>query len=148
LVRNQLYVSDSNNQAIRRIDLGSGTVSTLAGALGIEGNADGTGPAANFRSPVGLATDGVDLLYVADSVNCSIRAITMSTGTVTTVAGGSCGNSDGIGRAAEFSYGFQGLTIDDTATNLYIVDTGNGTIRKMVIATAEVTTLTSGGTGY
>ncbi|MHB8420608.1 MAG: hypothetical protein ACYDCL_21255, partial [Myxococcales bacterium] len=64
-----------------------GVVTTLAGSPGVAGSADGTGAAASFNSPDGLAFDGAGNLYVADSKNATIRQVLVATGAVTTVAG-------------------------------------------------------------
>jgi hypothetical protein len=73
--------------------------------------------------------------------NNTIRKIVISTGAVTTLAGGSAstpGSADGTGRAARF-YSPWGITTD--GTNLFVTDDRNYTIRKIVIATGAVTTL-------
>jgi len=114
-------------------------VTTLAGSPMVSGSTDGTGTAARFDNPRGIATDGTNL-YVADTTNHTIRKVVIATGMVTTVAGtaGSRGSADGTGTAARF-YNPQGITTD--GTNLYVADTTNSTIRKVVIATGVVTTL-------
>jgi sugar lactone lactonase YvrE len=113
------------------------TVTTLAGsAFGF----DGTGPAATFNSPYGVASDGT-YLYVADSGNNKIRKIEITSGAVTTLAGtGDTGAADGKRTVATFNYP-QGITIDTTNTNLYVADSGNNKIRKIVIATGDVSTV-------
>ncbi|HEY9899839.1 MAG TPA: NHL repeat-containing protein [Pantanalinema sp.] len=144
-----LYVADSNNQTIRKIVLSSGVVTTLAGAAGSAGSTNGTGSAARFFNPLGLAADGTGNLYVADSTNSSIRKIVLSTGVVTTLAGtlGSYGSTDGTGTAATFKNP-AAVTADGSGT-LYVADTYNHTIRKIVISTGVVTTLagTAGSSG-
>jgi len=134
-----LYVADTWNNAIRKIAIASGAVTTLAGKAGIIGHADGTGAAASFYNPCGITTDETSL-YVADYGNSTIRKIVIATGEVTTLAGtaGIIGYADGTGAAASF-YSPSGTTTDET--NLYVADSGNNTIRKIVIATGEVTTL-------
>jgi hypothetical protein len=123
-----LYVTDSGNHTIRRIDISTGAVTTIAGSAGTNGSADGTGTAATFYSPTGITTDGTDL-YVTDSGNNTIRRIVISTLAVQTVAGSlTYGLADGTGAAARF-YFPTGITTD--GTNLYVADYANYTIRKI-----------------
>ena len=140
-----LYVTDSGNHTIRKIVISSGAVTTLAGTAGSSGSADGTGAAARFYSPRGITNDGTNL-YVTDTSNQTIRKIVISSGVVTTLAGtaGSFGSTDGTGAAARF-LDPRGITND--GTNLYVTDTSNQTIRKIVISSGAVTTLagTAGG---
>ena len=81
------------------------TPSLVAGGLGGPGNVDGTGRAARFSNPRGLATDGAGNLYAADSSNHTIRRIVLATGVVSTLAGtaGASGSTDGTGAAAQFN---------------------------------------------
>jgi sugar lactone lactonase YvrE len=142
-----LYVADSGNNTIRKIVISSGAVTTVAGTAGSSGSTDGTGTAAMFYTPYGITTDGKNL-YVADSRNDTIRKIVISTGAVTTVAGtaGYSGYADGTGTEARF-YDPNGITTD--GKNLYVADSGNDTIRKIVISTGAVTTVagTAGSSG-
>jgi hypothetical protein len=133
-----LYVADARNNAIRRIGIQTGIVTTLAGD-GTIGSSDGTGTTANFAWPHGITTDGTNL-YVADQDNHTVRKIVISTGVVTTLAGsaGSTGDTDGVGAEARFNLP-SGITTD--GTNLYVAEFNNMCIRKIVIATGEVTTL-------
>jgi serine/threonine-protein kinase len=131
-----LYVTDASNNKIRQISSG-GTVSTFAGS-GAMGSTDGTGTAASFYYPYGIAIDGSGNLYVADARNNKIRKITQA-GVVTTFAGsGSPGAADGTGTAATFNYP-SGLAID-TAGNLYVADNSNNEIR-MITPSGVVTTV-------
>jgi hypothetical protein len=131
-----LYVADTFNHTIRRITPG-GVVTTLAGKAGSgdsPGFADGTGSAARFKYPTGVAVDGVGNVYVADSDNQTIRKVTPA-GVVTTLAGqaGSWGSADGTGDAARF-YWPSGVAVDEIGS-LYVADYGNNAIRKGVPAT-------------
>ncbi|MGO9446628.1 MAG: hypothetical protein ACLPXB_17920 [Thiobacillaceae bacterium] len=134
-----LYVTDVGNHNIRKIAIATGVVSTLAGSAGNPGKADGTGTAATFNYPWGITTDGRNL-YVTDDNNATIRKIIIASGAVTTLAGkaGSIGHADGTGTSATF-YNPYGITTD--GTNLYVTDSYNNTIRKIVIATGDVSTL-------
>jgi sugar lactone lactonase YvrE len=118
-------------------------VTTLAG---IASSTDGTGSAARFNNPNGVATDGTNL-YVADTGSNTIRKMVISTGAVTTLAGaaGVIGSADGTGSAASFS---SPTSITTDGTNLYVTDTGNGSIRKIVISTGAVTTLADSSAGF
>jgi hypothetical protein len=133
-----LYVADNGNHTIRRITP-AGVVTTVAGTAGSAGSLDGTGGAARFRFPAGIATDRTGNVYVADTGNSTIRKVT-PLGVVTTIAGtaGTDGSQDGTGSAASF-HNPSGLATD-TAGNIYVADTGNSTIRKVTPAGA-VTTL-------
>jgi sugar lactone lactonase YvrE len=136
-----LFVADSGNNAIRRIDLSSGAVSTFAGSTtGAAGNADGVGTAATFSLPAGLAWDGGNFLYVADAANGRIRQIDLTTAEVSTIAGsGVAGAVDGIGAAASFAFVID-LAYDGAGT-LYASDPGAGTIRRIYLPTRAVSTL-------
>jgi sugar lactone lactonase YvrE len=131
-----VYVADYGNNTIRLVTP-AGVVTTLAGLAGSFGNANGTGSAARFSSPAGVAVDGAGNTYVADSDNDAIREITPA-GVVTTLAGGSYGTNDGTGSAAQF-FNPQGVAVD-TAANVYVADTYNNTIRQVTPA-GVVTTL-------
>ncbi|MEI6207741.1 MAG: hypothetical protein WCP20_13240 [Desulfuromonadales bacterium] len=131
-----LFVTDFGNRTVRRIAIATGAVSTIAGKAGPLGSdsgtidsTDGTGATAQFYQPNGITTDGTSL-YVTDSYKNTIRRIVISSGAVTTIAGtaGTAGHNDAIGAAATFDTPI-GITTDGAA--LYIVDSGNNTIRKM-----------------
>lgn len=136
-----LYITDFINHTIRRATPG-GAVTTLAGTAGASGSADGTGAAARFSGPSGIAVDSAGNVYVADLGNHTIRKITPD-GAVTTFAGtaGARGNLDGVGAAAQFSFPL-GLAVDH-ADNLYVADFANNEIRRITPA-GEVTTFAGG----
>jgi sugar lactone lactonase YvrE len=129
---NNLYVADTYNCAIRMIT-SAGVVTTLAGKAGTCGYTDGTGTAARFFDPQGIAVDTSGNIYVADTGNSTIRKIT-STGVVTTFAGtaGTAGYADGTGTAALF-YDPEGIAVDASG-NVYVADMGNNVIRKITPA--------------
>ncbi len=137
-----LYVADTENSTIRRIDP-AGIVTTLAGLAGSQGAADGTGSDARFAYPQGIAVDNSGNVYVADTANCTIRQITPD-GTVTTLAGspGVLGSSNGTNSTASFR--LPGALTVDAAGVLYVADTYNNTIRKI----SQASTSSSGDPSY
>lgn len=139
--RRYLYVGETRNHLIRRIDLATATVTTLAGSFG-SGAVDGVGSAAKFNAPSGLSVDSSGNIFVADALNCAIRKVTPD-GTVSTFAGqmGACADLDGTGTAARFGEVF-GLAIDSSDT-LYVADVTNNAVRKIthdaVVTTVPIT---------
>lgn len=145
-----VYIADTANQRIRKLDLATGLVSTIAGSAST-GSADNTtGTSATFSSPAGVAWDGGNPgnLYVADTGNSVIRKIVLSgTFTVTTIAGqaglpGLVNNASG--PLAKFSAP-RGLVVD--TGNIYVADSGNNVIRKIVVATTDVSTFAGSPAG-
>ena len=161
-IGNNLFVSDYDNCTIRKINISSSpvAVSTLAGTALSCGYVDTPG-SVHFLYPTGLTSDGASFVYVTDTLNSDVRKINVSTGETTTFAGGNSlvdsssgvGSTDAIGTSARFNRP-EGIATD--GTNLYVTDTQNHTIRKIVIASGFVSTaagaaLVSGmhdGAGY
>jgi sugar lactone lactonase YvrE len=139
-----VYVADAGNHTIRKIT-SSGVVTTLAGTAGLSGSANGTGSAARFSGPLGVAVDRDGNVYVADTGNSTIRKITAG-GVVTTLAGVLGGNGyqqggkDGPGHTATFCKPW-GLAVDGSG-NIFVADRYNGQVRK-VTADGFVSTLAS-----
>lgn len=135
----RLIVTDVNDQTIRQIDLSNNSVTTLAGSSTVSGSADGTGSAARFYSPFGVAADSAGTAYVADTNNHMVRRID-TTGVVTRVAGqpDQTGSADGPGPNARF--GGPNPIVADATGNLYMADGTNYLIRK-ISASGNVTTL-------
>ena len=108
-------------------------VATLAGSAGTPGSTDGTGAAARFSYPrgVALSTDG-SMALVADFSNNAIRAIILATGGVTTLAGtpGSVGSSDGVGTGARFAYP-AGIALSGDGATVLVADPDNQTLRRI-----------------
>lgn len=135
-----LYVTDLGNSTIRKIASG-GVVTTLAGTAGTSGTADGTGNAASFNAPFGIALDsttGTDL-YVTDSNNNTVRKVTTA-GVVTTLAGGAkqTGDADGAAANARFNRP-TGIAYYSSASVPFVlvVDTNNNTLRSIRTTTVD-----------
>ena len=127
-----IYISDTENHLIRKIEIETGLVTTLAGGYLIQGATDGVGPDARFRTPTGLSTDG-SYLYVIDAASYTIRKISLKSTEVTTLAGspGLSGDSDGIGSNARFRFVYNGWGSGSTLTGngMYVVDRSATTVR-------------------
>jgi streptogramin lyase len=132
-----LYVSDTGNHTIGRI-APAGSVTTIAGTAGQSGFADGLGTAARFNSPLGLAVAADGTIFVADSGNHLVRAISPARA-VTTLAGRAetWGTEDGSGSNARFN-GPLGVAISSDG-EIFVSDSNNHTIRKITRA-GNVTT--------
>ncbi len=136
-----LYISDHNNNRIRKVS--GGTITTVAGngTGGFSGD-NGTATSAELLTPVGIAVDSTGNLYIADTSNNRIRKV--SGGVITTVAGnGTFGSSgdNGAATSAELADPY-GVAVD-TAGNLYIADTVNNRVRK--VSGGVITTIAGNG---
>ncbi len=123
-----IYVADTQNQTIRRIGT-DGTVSTIAGSVGMYGFVDGTGSAAQFSSPSAITLGPDGDLYVADKGNGAVRRVTTA-GVVTTYAGSGTGFADGPPATAKFNNP-NGLVAAANG-DLYVADFGNARLRLVV----------------
>lgn len=132
-----LYVTDYNT--VRKIEIATGVVTTLAGQATAGDTIDGVGSDARFNYPFGITSDGI-YLYIAEWGSSVIRKIHSVTGEVTTVAGtpNVRGFIDGTGAAALFT---NPTDVATDGTSLYVTDTGNDVVRKIDIETGVVTTV-------
>jgi len=140
-----LYISDRANHRVRTYDVATDTVDTFIGFAA--GYADGVGEAALLNEPVGIAVDPyAGIVYVADSVNCVVRAVNIATRQSSTLAGtaGVSGFIDGQGLVAAFSQP-NGLALHVRARMLFVCDPFNHAVRVIHIDTGAVRTLC--GTG-
>lgn len=134
-----LYVTDQFTHTIRKVEIATNRVTTIAGSPNVVGNADGIGPSARFDHPSGIVTDG-EVLYIGDYNNSTIRKLDLSTNMVTTFAGatGDSGTSDGPAALARFRNP-DGLTMDEN--HLYVADSAGNTIRRIELKTGYVRTI-------
>ena len=140
-----VYISDSQNGVVRKVTASTGIITTFAGIGGNQSFSGDGGPAtgAGLPAPTGLAFDAAGNLYIAD--NARIRKVAAGTGIITTVAGGGVYTNLGDNGSAVSAYLAPGAVAVDSSGNLFIADTGNHRIRKVVAATGIITTVA--GTG-
>lgn len=142
-----LFISDSSNQRVRKVDAATRVITTIAGT-GEEGFSGDNGPATSARLsfPVGALTDGAGNVLIADLVNSRIRRVDVTTGTITTFVGnGLAGSSGDGGPATAAALNFpEGLAFDGSGA-LYVVDSGSHRVRRVDPTTGIITTVV--GTG-
>jgi hypothetical protein len=138
-----VFIADQYNHRVRVVDAGTNVITTIAGngMLGFDG--DG-GPAtmAQLRYPAGVGVDGSGNVYIADRENHRIRKVTAATGIITTAAGTGSGWFQGendVATTASLNYP-EGLAVDG-AGNVYVADSYNGRVRKLVLASGRIITV-------
>ncbi|MDR4494957.1 MAG: hypothetical protein AB7P17_12485 [Nitrospirales bacterium] len=144
-----IFIADTFNHRIRKVNPTSGTIHTIAGTGHTKWSGDG-GPAleATFNEPVALAVEGTRL-YIADQSNNRIRLLDLETGVVSTIAGtGETGyNGDGMPALEASLAGPSGLTLDQEG-HLYVADTFNGRIRKIDRQTGMISSIVGDGSEF
>ncbi len=144
-----IYIADFNNCRIRKVNVSSGIITTVAGN-GTAGNSGDGGPAtlAKLYCPTSVSIDAGGNIYIADSYNHAIRKVTAGTEIISTVAGNGLRGFTGDGGAATTAqlYLPNGVSIDASG-NIYIADRYNNRIRKVTAATGIINTVAGGGTG-
>jgi sugar lactone lactonase YvrE len=141
-----LYIADTHNHRIRKVDLTSGTITTIAGNSSAASDGDaGLATAATLDAPTALALDNEGNIYLADVRSHRIRKISAA-GFITTIAGTGAQGFDGDGAIAVASLldSPEGLAIDSSG-NLYIADSHNHRVRRIETSTGAITTVA--GTG-
>jgi len=150
-VLENIYIADTENHVIRKVDATSGEITTVAG----DGNHDysgDNGPAtqAQLNKPSGVFVDVLENIYIADTENHVIRKVDGETGIITTVAGNGSGDYSGDGDQAILASLKKPRTVWlDEIGNLLIADTENSRIRKVNVTTKDITTAAGNGSeGY
>jgi hypothetical protein len=144
----KVYVGGYQGEAIYEWNSSNNQITGFAGN-GVYGFAGDGSPAnsaaAELAYPIGIAKDSAGNIYIADSANCAIRKVTIASGIITTIAGGSPGALKGCGYVnsgptnSQF-YSPQAIAID-SANNIYVADLNNCAIRKIPASGGTVTTI-------
>jgi|GEM_PF-1018861 len=149
-----LYIADTGNNKIKRVDATTHQISTVAGRGDYHGELRDGGPAldAGLSSPAGVAMDAAGNLYIADKYNDRIRKVDAVTGHITTVAGGGVDDGDdGLGDNGPAVDAIlnspSGVAVDGDG-NLYIADTDHHKIRKVDFSSGTGIITTVAGEGY
>ena len=143
-----VFIADTWNHRIRKIDPQTGVISTIAGTGQAKFYGDnGQAKKAALNEPVALVIDANSNLLIADQSNNRIRKIDLSSGVITTIVGtGESGyNGDGVLGPDAALAGPSGLALDSEG-NLYIADTFSSRIRKIDQKAGLIETVL-GGTG-
>jgi hypothetical protein len=131
-VTGNIFLADSGNNRIRRIDAGTGYISTVAGnGLAAFAGDGGLATSASLNSPAGVAVDDSGNLYIADMLNNVIRRVDGITGIITTVAGTGAAGFNGDGIAATGANLYQPANVILNSGNLVIADFGNNRVRTI-----------------
>ena len=137
-----LYISDTGNNAIRKVDLSTGIITTVAGT-GMAGYSGDGGPAtsAQLNYPWGIALGNDGSLYIADLSNNRIRKVS-ATGTISTAVGtGTRGYGGDSGPATQAQLNVPASVVMDVAGNLYVADSGNQLVRKVGATNGVIQTI-------
>lgn len=136
-----LFITDTGNNRVRKVDIATGVIRTVAGGGKPSPGLGDNGPAtsANLASPRGIVVDRAGNILIADVENQRIRKVTLATGIITTVAGGGSSSDDNIPATAAELY--PSAIVLDAAGNLLLTDNGNGTIREVHAQTGIIATV-------
>lgn len=143
-----IYVTDGTNQRIRKVDVATGIISTVAGT-GVSGYSGdgGLATAAQLKDPYGIVADSNGDLLWSEFGSSIIRKLTVSTGIISTYAGTGVAGSTGDGGIATLAtFNFLRDICIDALNNIYIADRINYKIRKITAITTIVTTIVGTGT--
>lgn len=145
--KGNLYIAEAENHCIRKVDLKTGTISTVAGS-GKKGNSGDGGPATNatFNEPYAVVIDQEGHLYIADRLNAVIRKVDGKTGTIATIAG-----TGKKGFGGDGGPGTKALLVEpndvflDGRGGLLIADVGDWRVRRLDLKTGVIDTFAGKG---
>ncbi|WP_353061998.1 Ig-like domain repeat protein [Tunturibacter psychrotolerans] len=140
-----LYIADTHNQRIRKLNLTTGVITTIAGSTSGFSGDGASALSAQLSLPTALALDSSGNLYIADTGNHRIRKLNLATA-ITTIAGnGTQGYSGDLGAATSAAIDSPTGIALDASSNLYLADTHNHRVREINANTGVITTIA--GTG-
>ena len=146
-----MYIADWLNNRVRKVNMSTGVISTIAGTGAAGYNGDGiAATAAQINGPCGITFDNAGNIYIAEYGGARVRKITIGTGLISTIAGtGSFGyNGDGIAATAAQLNGCAYIKFD-AAENMFIGDGINNRVREIIKSTGIISTIAGTGTvGY
>jgi sugar lactone lactonase YvrE len=137
-----LYISDTGNNAIRKVDLSTGIITTVAGN-GVGGSLGDGGPAtsAELNYPWGITLGNDGSLYVADLANNRVRKVSTASVISTVVGTGIRGSTGDGGQATQAELNVPAGVLVDVAGNLYVADSGSQLVRKVSATTGIIKTI-------
>jgi trimeric autotransporter adhesin len=143
-----MFIADSADRRIRRVDAISGVITTVAGNGNFDFSGDGgQATAASFRLPSSIAVDGQGNLFIADRDSSRIRRVDASSGIIMTIVGnGISGFSGDAGLATDASLNLPWGIVLDSHGNLFIADTDNRRVRRVDASSGIITTVAGDGT--
>ncbi len=144
-----LYIADAANSLVRKVDLSTGIIVSVAGN-GVAAYAGDGGAATNasLNEPWGVFIDAAENIYIADRLNNRVRKVSHATGLISTIAGtGIAGFAGDGGLAINAEINSPKNVLIDPSGNIYIVDDLNNRIRKIDAITGYISTIAGGGTG-
>lgn len=146
-----IYFADQSNHRVRRIDAGTGIITTIAGNGSSAFSGDG-GPAtaARLSYPKDVTLDNMGNMYIADATNNVIRKYVFATGIITTIAGNNTAGSGGDGGpAVSAQFNCPARATFDGGNYIYVADQNNNKIRQIDVTSGIITTVVAnGGTGF
>ena len=144
-----IFIADTGNDVIREVKSSTGVISTVAGNGTCGYSGDGAAAvSAELDFPKAVAVDSAGNLFIADSGNNVVRAVNLSTGVISTVAGNGTGGYSGDGAAATSARLDDPTGVAaDAAGDLFIADSGNNVVREVNLSTGAISTVAGNGTG-
>ena len=148
--RGNIYMSDWHHHVVRKLDVSSGKIETIAGIGARAYTGAGLARDAGLSTPLGMSLDNNDNLYIADYGNNMVRRIDAQTGEISTVAGTGRRGFSGDGELAVFAHLNRPYNVyADNDGGLFISDVGNHRVRHVDLASGIITTIAGTGTfGY
>jgi hypothetical protein len=144
-----IYIADGSNSVIRKVDVGTGLISTIAGMVGMSGSTGDSGPATNAQIavPVGVYADAMKNIFITGGAfGHWVRKVEAGTGIITRIAGtGVAGDSGDGGSATAAKINYPRRVVMDDSGNLYIAQSSMGRIRKVNMATGIITSFAGNG---